>query len=74
MVLLGIPFALRNIRSGGTAMGIGVSIAIGFLFFVINAVLLSYGSSGVLPPVIAAWGANILFMLGGIWLSMTVKA
>jgi lipopolysaccharide export system permease protein len=73
MVLLGIPFALRNSRSGGIAMGIGASIGIGFAYFVVNAVLLSYGRSGVLPPLVAAWGANALFMLGGIWLSMTVK-
>ncbi len=73
MVLLGIPFALRNSRSGGIAMGIGAGVGIGFAYFVINAVLLSYGRSGVLPPVIAAWGANTLFMLSGIWLSMTVK-
>jgi len=73
MVLLGIPFALKNSRSGGIAMGIGASIGIGFAYFVVNAVLLSYGRSGVLTPLVAAWGANALFMLGGIWLSMTVK-
>jgi lipopolysaccharide export system permease protein len=73
MVLLGIPFALRNSRSGGIAMGIGASIAIGFAYFVVNAVLLSYGRSGVLTPFIAAWGANVLFAMSGIWLSMTVK-
>lgn len=73
MVLLGIPFALRNSRSGGIAMGIGAGIGIGFAYFVVNAVLLSYGRSGVLLPIVAAWGANALFMLSGIWLSMTVK-
>jgi len=74
MVLLGIPFALRNSRSGGIAMGIGASVGIGFAYFVVNAVLLSYGRSGVLPPLVAAWGANILFMLSGIWLFMTVRS
>ena len=73
MVLLGIPFALRNSRSGGIAMGIGASIGIGFAYFIVNAVLLSYGRSGVLTPVVAAWGSNFLFMIGGIWMSMTVK-
>lgn len=73
MVLIGIPFAMRNSRSGGIALGIGASIGIGFVYFVVNAVLLSYGRSGVLPPMLAAWGANILFMSGGIWMSMTVK-
>jgi lipopolysaccharide export system permease protein len=73
MVVLGIPFALRNSRSGGIALGIGASVGIGFAYFVVNAVLLSYGRSGVLPPVVAAWGANLIFVLGGVWLSMTVK-
>ncbi|MDD2897099.1 MAG: LPS export ABC transporter permease LptG [Desulfuromonadaceae bacterium] len=73
MVLLGIPFALRNNRSSGIAMGIGAGVAIGFAYFIVNAVLLSYGRSGVLPPIAAAWGANGLFMVSGVWLSMTVK-
>jgi lipopolysaccharide export system permease protein len=71
MVILGIPFAFRNSRSGGTALGIGASIGIGFAYFVVNAMLLSYGRSGVLPPLVAAWGANIIFCLGGVWLAMT---
>jgi lipopolysaccharide export system permease protein len=74
MVILGIPFALRNSRSGGIALGIGASIAIGFAYFMVNAVLLSYGRSGVLPPLVAAWGANFMFVLGGIWLAMTTKS
>ncbi len=73
MVLLGIPFALRNSRSGSIALGIGASIGIGFLFFVVNAVLLSYGRSDVLPPVMAAWGANGMFTVGGVWLALKVK-
>jgi len=74
MVILGIPFALRSSRSGGVALGIGASVAIGFAYFVVNAVLLSYGRSDVLPPLVAAWGANFLFVLGGIWLAMTAKS
>jgi len=73
MVILGIPFALRSSRSGGMALGVGASIGIGFAYFVVNAVLLSYGRSGVLLPIISAWGANFLFILSGIWLSMTVR-
>lgn len=73
MVVLGIPFAFRNSRSGGTALGIGASIGIGFAYFVVNAMLLSYGRSGVLPPLVAAWGANVIFCLGGVWLAMTVR-
>lgn len=73
MVILGIPFAMRNSRSGGIALGIGASIAIGFGYFVADAVFLSYGRSGVLPAFLAAWGANVIFCLAGVWLSLTVK-
>lgn len=73
MVILGIPFALRSSRSGGVALGIGASVALGFAYFVVNAVLLSYGRSGVLQPLVSAWGANFLFILGGIWLTMTIR-
>ncbi len=73
MVILGIPFALRGSRSGGVARGVGASVAIGFAYFVVNAVLLSYGRNGVLPPLVAAWGANFLFILGGIWLTMSIR-
>lgn len=73
MVLIGIPFAMKNSRSGGMALGIAVSVGIGFAYFVVNAVFISYGRSGVMPPVFAAWGANILFAAGGLWLVMTVK-
>ena len=73
MVILGIPFALRNSRSGGIALGVGASIGIGFAYFVVNAILLSYGRSGVLPPIVSAWGANFIFVLGGILLAMTPR-
>lgn len=73
MVVLGIPFALKTGRSSGVAMGIGAGVAIGFAYFIINAAVQSYGRSGVLPPFVAAWGANVIFVLSGIWLSMTVK-
>ena len=73
MVLLGIPFALRSSRSGGVALGIGASVAIGFAYFVVNAVLLSYGRSGAFPPLVAAWGANLIFLVVGVWLARMVK-
>lgn len=74
MVLLGIPFAMKNSRSGGIALGIGASVAIGFAYFVANAVFLSYGRSGVIPPMLAAWGANLLFAMVGVWLAKAVKS
>ena len=73
MVLLGMPFAVRSGRSVSTALGIGQSLAIGFAFFVINALLISLGHNGILPPLVAAWAANGIFAMFGIWLMLTLE-
>lgn len=72
MAFLGIPFALRGGRSSGIAVGIGISLAIGLCYFIINAFLISFGQAGALPPPVAAWAANILFSALGIWLALTL--
>jgi lipopolysaccharide export system permease protein len=73
MAFLGIPFAIKSGRSGGNAFGIGLSIIIGFAYYVTNAVLMSFGQTGVLPPLVSAWAANFIFALSAVWLTMTVN-
>lgn len=73
MAFLGIPFALRGGRTSGIAVGIGLSLGIGFCYFAGNAILLSFGQAGVLPPLVAAWAANFVFAAIGVWLAMTVN-
>ncbi len=73
MVLLGMPYAVRSGRSVSAALGIGQSLGIGFAYFVINALLISLGHNGLLPPLVAAWAANSIFALVGIWLMLTLE-
>lgn len=73
MGFLGIPFALRGGRTSGIALGIGVSLGIGFSYLMVNAVLLSFGQAGALYPVVAAWASNLLFAALGVWLTMTMN-
>jgi lipopolysaccharide export system permease protein len=73
MVLIGIPFALKTARSGGIAMNIGISVVIGFAFAVIYYVFLSFGKTGVLPPLVAAWTPTLLFSLAGVFTLMSVR-
>lgn len=68
LAFLGIPFALRNDRNTGLAAGIAVSISIGIAYFILQAMLQAFGYSGALPPAMAAWAANLLFGMLGIWL------
>jgi lipopolysaccharide export system permease protein len=74
MAFLGIPFSLRDGRSGGTGVGISFSIAIGFSYFIINSLLLSLGQAGAIHPMLAAWTANIIFAAAGLWFTLTVDS
>lgn len=73
MAFLGIPFVLRSGRTSGIAVGIGLSLAIGFAYFVANAMLLSLGQVGALPPIVAAWSANFIFTMIASWLTLTIN-
>ncbi len=68
LAVIGISFSLRSERSGGIAQGIGVGLVIGFSYWLVFAFGMSLGRSGTLPPLAAAWFANILFGLASLGL------
>ncbi len=68
MVLVGIPFALHRGRNSSLSFGIVVSVMVGVAYFILHSVAMAFGYSGVLPPVLATWSANILIGLTGLWL------
>ena len=67
MILMGSPLALAasHGRGGGIAQGVGISIMIGFIYWLVFAISVAMGHSGTLPPFIAAWAPNIFFALIG---------
>lgn len=67
VILIGSPFALITTR-GGVLIGMGLSIGIGLLYYSSIAVFIAFGKAGLLPPIIAAWLGNILFLGIGIHL------
>jgi lipopolysaccharide export system permease protein len=73
LAVIGIAFSFRSERSGGIAQGIGVGLLIGFSYWLVFAFGMSLGRSGTLPPLLAAWFANIFF--GGVsgWLFLRLK-
>jgi len=71
LAVLGISFSIRSERSGGIAQSIGAGIVIGFSYWLLYAFTISLGHSGTLPPVLAAWMANIFF--GAVALFFLVK-
>ena len=73
MVLIGIPFALKTSRSGGVALSIGISVIIGFAYGVIYYIFISFGKSGVFPPLLSCWVPTLLFGLAGIFTLMSIR-
>ncbi|HLC43421.1 MAG TPA: LPS export ABC transporter permease LptG [Methylomirabilota bacterium] len=60
MAVVGIPFALQSPRRG-RLIGIGLAILLALGYWVIHSVAISLAKAGLLPPMIAAWTANLIF-------------
>lgn len=73
MAFLGVPFALQRGRNSNIALGIGLSLAIGVLYFILQSLITAFGYSGALPPMLTAWTTNIIFLMLGVWMLLSVK-
>jgi LPS export ABC transporter permease LptG len=71
MVLVAIPFALQSPR-GGRLFGVGLAIAIMAGYLVVHYVALAFARADLLPPLVAAWTANVIFF--GIGTSLFLRA
>ncbi|MGE5345288.1 MAG: LptF/LptG family permease [Acidithiobacillales bacterium] len=66
LTLVGLPLAFRFGRRGAVA-GVGAAIILGLAYFFASGLFLKLGEGGALPPVAAAWSADVLFALGAAW-------
>jgi lipopolysaccharide export system permease protein len=62
MALVAIPFALVSPRSGGRGVGIAVAILISVGYWVVHSVAIAFAKAELLPPMLGAWTANIIFV------------
>lgn len=63
MAVIGISFAMHWEKRGGKAQGIAAGVVIGLSYWLVFAFAVSLGHAETLPPLLAAWAANILFGL-----------
>ncbi len=70
MILIAAPFTLVASR-GKALLGMAKGILIALTYIPLVAISLALGKGGVLPPIIAAWLANIT--LGGLGLYLILK-
>jgi lipopolysaccharide export system permease protein len=71
MVLVAIPFALQSPRSG-RVYGIALAIAIMAVYMVVDYSARAFAQAELLPPLLAAWTANVIFL--GVGTSLFLRA
>ncbi|MDA2934836.1 LPS export ABC transporter permease LptG, partial [Acidobacteria bacterium AH-259-D05] len=72
MSILGVPFSF-SIGRRGALHGIAVGVLLGIVYWGAFGVFGILGSNGLLSPVLAAWGPNLLFGAGGFLLLLGVR-
>lgn len=72
MVLLGTPIALKE-RRWGTPLAVSIGMVFCFLYLLVLGVSRSLGFAGVLPPLLAAWLANAVFLLLGLYMLLGLE-
>jgi len=73
MALIGISMALRKEKGIGIAQGIVGSLAVTFIYWIFFGFSRSLGISGIFPPLWAAWASNLLFLMIGGYLLLTIR-
>lgn len=58
ITLLVVPFGMRFPRAGGIAKGITLGLILGLSYWFLHSGMTDLGTSGMLPPLVASWGAN----------------
>ena len=72
IILFGAPIAAQKRRSG-TAVGIGISLMVCFIYFLFIRTGQVLGHQGTLSPILGAWMGNIIFGLAGIYTLLKVR-
>ena len=67
MGLIGVAFGLKLVR-GGMLAGVGISLALGFLYYVFYSIATALGKHGVVTPWLAVWSINLIFGGAGAYL------
>ncbi len=58
--LLAIPFCIGNSRASNVFVGLGVSMGLVLVYWIVYSVSLNLGKVGIFPPVLAAWFPGLI--------------
>jgi len=74
VILLGVPFALQRGRQATFGAGVALTLGVFVLYILLQAVGMALGTAGLLPLHLAAWAANMLLLLIGSWLFLSLDS
>jgi LPS export ABC transporter permease LptG/LPS export ABC transporter permease LptF len=72
MTILGVPFGATTGRRG-SLYGIGLALILGVGYWLLNTFFLAVGEAALMPAVLAAWAANLLFLALAAYMTLTVR-
>jgi lipopolysaccharide export system permease protein len=65
LMLVAVPLAARGTRVTSLPAAVGLGFVIGFSYFIVLAFARALGQTGALPPLVAAWTSNVVFVFIG---------
>ncbi len=71
MSIVGVGICVKRKRNDNIAIAIALGIGVAFLYWVFYSFCLSLGSGGILPPLIAVWTPNLIFICVGVAMLLT---
>ncbi len=57
----------------GALYGVGLAIALGVSYWLLNTFFVAVGQAGLMPAPLAAWAANIFFLAAAGYFVLTVR-
>ena len=72
ITLLGIPFSVKMKKRATALSSIGLSLMVGFLYYVLNAVGIALGKAGLLIPILSASLSHIVAFITALYLIDTL--
>jgi LPS export ABC transporter permease LptG len=72
MAILSIPFAFVA-GNRGAMTGVGISFGIAIAYWTIGTLFEQIGDLNQLPPIMAAWSPDVIFMLAGLYFMARMK-
>jgi len=72
LTILAVPLGVTSGRHGAL-YGMGLAIVLAVVYFLVQTLFVAAGTAAMLPAVLAAWAANLLFLSAAVYLLLTVR-